>query len=96
MTPTCRSCQTKFPGKDVCKVCGADPNAEPSIDQKIERIKAQKPVRVIEGKIPLGIHDELHVWDGVKVRAAHRARVRSLTSSKTSSRRIKHGRVGVR
>jgi hypothetical protein len=26
-TPTCRTCGTKFPGKDSCKVCGRDPHA---------------------------------------------------------------------
>lgn len=26
-TPTCRTCGTKFPGKDVCKMCGRDPHA---------------------------------------------------------------------
>lgn len=29
-TPTCRTCGTKFPGREVCKECGADPNAVPS------------------------------------------------------------------
>lgn len=34
-TPTCRSCGTKFPGRDSCKSCGCDPDAPPSIARKV-------------------------------------------------------------
>ena len=30
-TPVCRSCGTKFPGRESCKSCGNDPDATPSL-----------------------------------------------------------------
>jgi len=104
-TPTCRTCDTKFPGKHKCKTCGADPNAEPTLDWKIEQAKA-KPKKLVEVKT-LTARDVAKVF-GVrsvliadsemlrKERATRKARIRSLVNTQASSRRYKHGRVGVR
>lgn len=142
MTPICRTCDTKFPGKDVCKTCGADPNAEPTLDYKIERAKLA-PIVLPKTSVDLSIIDEARrISNAVtkemyaslaspktnfakrakgalgsrdvarifgvptqlivdrkslkKERSARKARVRSLEATRTSGRKCKHGRVGVR
>jgi hypothetical protein len=113
-TPICRTCDTKFPGKHKCKTCGADPNAEPTLDWKIEQAKLKPKVEQLnKGMIELTKKTRLAAKqiakafavptnlilgpeEAKKMRSAHRARVRSLQNTKTSGRRYKHGRVGVR
>lgn len=47
VTPTCNTCKTKFPGKDVCVKCGADPNGKPvtSIQVRISTDKYLEGMR---------------------------------------------------
>jgi hypothetical protein len=42
-TPTCRTCGAKFPGKEVCTHCGANPNAEPSTTARVKLAIKQAP-----------------------------------------------------
>ena len=106
-TPTCRTCETKFPGKDVCKTCGADPGAEPTLDYKIERAKAAPAKAAFVAPARLSLKSIAKAFDvpsqlvadkptRVKERNARRARVRSLQNTRTSGRGNKHGRQGVR
>lgn len=47
VTPTCNTCKTKFPGKDVCVKCGADPNGKPNlvIQMRISSEEFKKSMR---------------------------------------------------
>lgn len=56
MTPTCRTCGTKFPGRDVCKQCGADPAAAPTVESRIGRALRESGVpknmdRIVSGTV---------------------------------------------
>lgn len=42
MTPTCNTCDTKFPGKEICKLCGSDPNAPANLEWKIAQTKIKR------------------------------------------------------
>lgn len=42
-TPTCRTCGTKFPGRDICKSCGVDPAAEPNRAARAARVVKAMP-----------------------------------------------------
>lgn len=46
MTPTCNTCDTKFPGKEICKLCGSDPNAPADLNWKIAQTSAKPPVEI--------------------------------------------------
>lgn len=49
LTPTCKSCGTKFPGKDTCKTCGLDPNAPRTKEWKIKKV-ALLPTATVEDR----------------------------------------------
>ena len=36
-TPTCNHCGTKFPGRDRCRECGADPNSKRTLADVIRQ-----------------------------------------------------------
>lgn len=35
VTPTCNTCKAKFPGREICKKCGADPNGKPVLATQV-------------------------------------------------------------
>ena len=42
--PVCRSCGAKFPGRDSCKSCGANPNGAPVVSMRVNAaIPGKKP-----------------------------------------------------
>lgn len=56
-TPTCNTCGTKFPGRERCKKCGANPTGKPEVEAKIAMLKktltpaATKNIKVIHEAI---------------------------------------------
>jgi uncharacterized Zn finger protein (UPF0148 family) len=45
-TPTCRTCGAKFPGRVTCKVCGADPALEPTVEQRVQRMNRMVKIQM--------------------------------------------------
>lgn len=42
-TPTCNTCGTKFPGKERCKKCGANPTGKTEVEAKVAMLKKTLP-----------------------------------------------------
>lgn len=70
MTPTCRTCGAKFPGKDTCNHCGSDPNATPTVASRVKRALGVTPSK------PRTTKD----------RRARKAQVRSITNTKAGNK----------
>lgn len=78
-TPTCKTCGTKFPGKDFCKSCGFDPNATPTVTQRVARAVGLRKTKVAPSR------------STKKDRAAFKAELRSLRMP-NGRPKLKHGR----
>lgn len=56
-TPTCNTCETKFPGKETCKLCGNDPNGPAAIEWKIAQAKIKQVAELNEAKVKAALVD---------------------------------------
>lgn len=107
MTPTCRTCGTKFPGRDVCKHCGAEPGAEPTVESRINRALRESGVpknleRIFSGHIRLtanttaamkSVAKLASLLDNPSMRAYERRVLKArVRSIKSSPPKRKHGR----